>query len=209
MTFFLGGLCRQAWGVDIDAEKLDFAEQELARRGCRNVKFRASCGAEIPFDDDSFDCVMCVDVIEHLPDPAHFLREFYRVLRPSGRLLLSFGPPWFHPHGKHMWSRLPGYWTHLLFPRSVVMEVRGYPAETTWEDIGLHRLSVGKFHRAVRSSRFDEVFVEHRVRPALWPIASVPVLRELFISEVVGVFRKPAPEPGIRALPSCPEAVEC
>jgi glycosyltransferase involved in cell wall biosynthesis len=53
------------------------------------------------------------------------------------RLLLSFGPPWFHPHGKHMWSRLPGYWTHLLFPRSVVMEVRGYPTQTTWEDIGL------------------------------------------------------------------------
>ena len=58
MTFFLGGLYRQAWGVDIDAEKLNFAEQELARRGCRNVKFRAARGAEIPFDDNSFDCVM-------------------------------------------------------------------------------------------------------------------------------------------------------
>src|SRR5690349_20333841 len=121
MTFVLGTRCLEAWGIDIDREKLEFAEREVSRRGCQNVRFVTSDSIGLPFEDEAFDCVLCIDVLEHLPDPAYFISEFYRVLCPTGQLLLSFGPPWFHPHGKHMWTRVPGPWTHLLFPRAVVM----------------------------------------------------------------------------------------
>lgn len=173
------------------------------------MRFVTSGGARLPFEDDSFDCVLCVDVIEHLPDPAHFIGEFHRVLRPSGQLFLSFGPPWFHPHGKHMWTRLPGLWTHLLFPRSVVMEVRGYPPQTTWEEIGLHRLSVRKFERAIQRSRFQEVFLEYRIKRVFTLLRLIPLIRELFISEVVGVFRKPERVPDLVTPPCRPEGMEC
>lgn len=43
----------------------------------------------IPVDDASFDAVLCTEVLEHVPDPVAAIREFARILRPGGRLLLS------------------------------------------------------------------------------------------------------------------------
>jgi SAM-dependent methyltransferase len=43
---------------------------------------------QLPFADNSFDCITCGWVIEHLSDPRPGLRELARVLEPDGRLLL-------------------------------------------------------------------------------------------------------------------------
>ena len=40
-------------------------------------------------DDDSIDFVICTEVVEHLYNPAHVLKEIARVLRPGGRLYLT------------------------------------------------------------------------------------------------------------------------
>lgn len=43
----------------------------------------------IPQPDASFDAVLCVEVLEHLPAPIDALRELARLLRPGGELLLT------------------------------------------------------------------------------------------------------------------------
>ncbi len=53
----------------------------------------------LPFADDSFDCITCGYVLEHLPNARLGLRELSRVLQPGGRLLLlttedNFGGAW-------------------------------------------------------------------------------------------------------------------
>lgn len=43
----------------------------------------------IPEPDDSFDAILCVEVLEHLPKPLDALRELARLLRPGGTLILT------------------------------------------------------------------------------------------------------------------------
>jgi SAM-dependent methyltransferase len=45
--------------------------------------------AELPFDDGSFDLVLCAETIEHVRDVQLLLSEIRRVLRPGGTLALS------------------------------------------------------------------------------------------------------------------------
>lgn len=44
---------------------------------------------KLPFHDDQFDCVVSIDVLEHLDDDQPFLGELCRVLRPGGRVIAT------------------------------------------------------------------------------------------------------------------------
>lgn len=62
----------------------------------------------IPVDDASFDVVLCLQVLEHVADPAAAVRELRRVVAPGGRVLLStHGVYPFHPNPDDLWR-----WTH-------------------------------------------------------------------------------------------------
>jgi len=71
-------------GVDADEEPLE----EARRRGVATR--RVDLDAEpLPYDERSFDAVLCLEVIEHVRDPEALVRELARVLRPRGTLYLS------------------------------------------------------------------------------------------------------------------------
>ncbi len=38
----------------------------------------------LPFEDDSFDVILCNHVLEHIPDDAKAMKELYRVMKPNG-----------------------------------------------------------------------------------------------------------------------------
>ncbi len=52
---------------------------------------------ELPFSSESFDSVLCTQVIEHVEDPEALYFEACRVLKPGGHLILS-GPMYWHLH---------------------------------------------------------------------------------------------------------------
>ncbi|HIB65355.1 MAG TPA: SAM-dependent methyltransferase, partial [Phycisphaerales bacterium] len=43
----------------------------------------------LPFADESFETVICSQVIEHIPDTTEAVSELLRVLKPGGRLILG------------------------------------------------------------------------------------------------------------------------
>jgi SAM-dependent methyltransferase len=43
----------------------------------------------IPVEDGTFDHIICTEVLEHLPEPIDALREFGRILKPGGQLMLT------------------------------------------------------------------------------------------------------------------------
>ncbi|MHB8470409.1 MAG: class I SAM-dependent methyltransferase [Gaiellaceae bacterium] len=62
----------------------------------------------IPVEDGSFDIVLCLQVLEHVRNPAAAVRELRRVVRPGGRVLCStHGVYPFHPNPDDLWR-----WTH-------------------------------------------------------------------------------------------------
>jgi SAM-dependent methyltransferase len=72
----------EAEGVDLSAEALSFCQA----RGLQNVKQGEA--EALPYEDNSFDLVTGLDVVEHLDDDLAGLQEMRRVLRPGGRALL-------------------------------------------------------------------------------------------------------------------------
>lgn len=65
----------------------------MLRRARRSIKSDRPCYVagdmmRMPFADESFDCVTCGWVLEHLPDPRPGLSEVARVLKPGGSALI-------------------------------------------------------------------------------------------------------------------------
>src|SRR6185503_4295362 len=72
----------RAEGVDISPQAVEFCHE----RGLDSVKLGAA--EDLPQENDSFELVTALDVIEHLDDDVAGLREMRRVLRRDGRVLL-------------------------------------------------------------------------------------------------------------------------
>lgn len=51
-------------------------------------------GKKLPFDNETFDSVVCFQVLEHVFEPDEFLKEVYRVLKPEGKFLLTVPFVW-------------------------------------------------------------------------------------------------------------------
>lgn len=99
----------------------------------------------IPYEDNTWDAVICLEVLEHVANPFKAATELYRVLKPGGVLLLTT-PFLLGYHGKtkrpgaidsHSHSEYPDFWRftheglfHLFKPfASTKIEVLNGPVE--------------------------------------------------------------------------------
>src|SRR5262249_46756911 len=67
--------------------------------------------AELPFSDHSFDYVTCLEGLEHIENPQQAMREFARVLKPGGHLIVSV-PNILNVEERLKWL-LYGYTSHF------------------------------------------------------------------------------------------------
>jgi SAM-dependent methyltransferase len=106
-------------GVDISAEALSHAPADSAELVEADLR-------DLPFPADSFDVVVCFEVIEHVEGHDRVLDELRRVLRPGGTLLIS-------SPNRDVYAPGNPYHVHEFLPD----ELRG-ALEQRFAHVGLH-----------------------------------------------------------------------
>ena len=77
-------------GIEPEMEKVDAARGLVGRRlDPGRLEFTQGDGTAIPLPDRSVDWVWCGDVLHHIQDTEKALREFRRVVRPAGRIVVK------------------------------------------------------------------------------------------------------------------------
>lgn len=95
--WLLAALAGRGWLV----EGLDFDPAAIAAARARGLTVRQGSLAEQAYADETFDAVVMVHVVEHVPDPSRLLSECLRVLKPGGAMVVvtpnagGLGHRWF------------------------------------------------------------------------------------------------------------------
>ncbi len=127
---------------------------EIARRSAADAGVADRCVFATEVRERA-DAIVSIDGFEHYADPAGVLAAMTRLLRPGGRILIAFGPPWFHPLGGHLFSVFP--WAHLIFTEKALLRWRSdfkTDGATRFGEVegGLNQMTVRRFQRLVAES---------------------------------------------------------
>lgn len=201
---------RSVLGVDLDESRVECARKNAAAEGVAHLtRFETLDFVHGQRIEEEFDHVLSIASFEHILDLRDCLRRIHDILAPGGSLMTRFGPLWLSPYGAHMFdfTRVP--WVHLLFPESVVLQVRAEcfrPGQvvTRYEDIvgHLNRITAAKFRTyAGEAGLHPRVFRLNPEKDTKWggllrPFNSIlnatPGLRELGALTLLAVLDKPS-----------------
>jgi SAM-dependent methyltransferase len=141
----------------------------------------------------TMDLVISQNSFEHFCDPLSTLEEMKQLLAGSGKLLITFGPPWFSPYGSHMHFFCKVPWINILFSEQIVMNVRSRfrnDGAIKYEQVesGLNKMSIKKFERVIDSSGMKIECKRYTCIKKLNLFSKIPFLRELFINHVSAIL---------------------
>ena len=112
--FDLAGLCKSVHAVDVDERINDCAAMAgeieyvfgdeaksdfLGNALYDTVKFKQASIKKLPYKKSMFNTIFCISVLEHFEPVSRVeaLKEFYRTLKPGGKLILTLDHPTANP----------------------------------------------------------------------------------------------------------------
>lgn len=78
----------QVTGIDLSPAMIEVASLHAAEGGLR-VAYRVSEAAALLDAGETFDVLCCMEMLEHVPEPALLLSQFARLVRPGGQVFVS------------------------------------------------------------------------------------------------------------------------
>jgi SAM-dependent methyltransferase len=156
-------------------ETQDFGEEPSTVGAYTALDYRCDITA-IPVADESFDVVLCTEVLEHVPHPVAALRELGRILRPGGRLFLTAPLGSFlHQEPYHFYGGFTPHWYRKFMPEA------GFHLESLDRNRGFFSLfgqEALRFHSLIDPRRASGSLPARLALLLLW-VATLPVCRGL------------------------------
>lgn len=169
-----GALASRLLGLGFDVRCCDLYP-EMFRLPDVEIK-RGDLSLTLPYDDRSFDHVVCVEGLEHIENPHQAVREFGRLVRPGGHLVVSV-PNILNVEERLKWL-LYGYTSHFK-PLSRAHLERVGEEFGGHEEVALHinPIAYTELRYILEKSGF-EIRGLHRDRPkkntwAYWPVVGL------------------------------------
>ena len=88
ITIELKKKCVKVIGINISKEEVFAARKKAEKEGIK-INFVIGDLTNAPFKDVSFSQIISLDTLEHISDDSSVFKEFARMLKPSGKLILS------------------------------------------------------------------------------------------------------------------------
>jgi SAM-dependent methyltransferase len=138
-------------GLDISQKWLQVAQQEAEKAGvAAKCEFVTSVANPV-------EVIVSLDSFEHFADPDAVLQTMYSLLQPGGRVFASFGPPWYHPLGGHLFSVFP--WAHVVLKEEALIRWRAQfktDGARRFGEVegGLNQMTICRFEEILKRSPF-------------------------------------------------------
>ena len=71
-------------GIDFNPRALNYCQKNLCGKF-----ISANLEKKLPFKNNSFDIIICTETIEHVQKPDFLVKEFYRILKKDGKLVVT------------------------------------------------------------------------------------------------------------------------
>lgn len=144
-------------GLDIRESTLRLALEKAARSGVADRCVFTTATTE------KADVIISIDAFEHYDDPAAVLRAMHGLMAEHGAAWVSFGSPWYHPYGGHLFSVFP--WAHLIFSEKALIRWRQdlrSDGATRFHEVegGLNQMTIGWFESLIAASPLRADWIE-------------------------------------------------
>ncbi|WP_246569935.1 class I SAM-dependent methyltransferase [Lentibacillus saliphilus] len=134
-------------GVDLSEEMVALAQQSAQSN---DITFLQGNATALPFVEQQFDAVMCINVLEWTEMPLEALREIKRVLKPGGRLFAGILGPTAGPRA-HSYPRLE--YGHAICNTMMPWEFQ----QLATNDVFLYEDGMGVFKEGVKREQYADL----------------------------------------------------